>query len=78
MSDSNIRKMRLITKPTDVENEGYSCQVMYHLSKRVHSPENRSFWLEILYYPTLQKSNTATYKKYQSYSLTNGRAQDID
>ena len=77
MSDPNFLKMRLITKLTDVGNEGYSCQVMYHLGKRLRSPENRSFWLEILYYATLQ-INTATNKKYQSYSLTNGGAQDVD
>ena len=42
---------------TNVGNEGYSCHVMYHLSKRVHRLENRSFWLEILYYATLQNQH---------------------
>ena len=39
MYDSNLQKMRLITKPTNVGNKGHSCRVMYHLSKRVRSPQ---------------------------------------
>ena len=78
LSDPNLQKMRLITKPTNVRNEEYSYQVMYHLSERGYvAPKIGPSGWKILYYATLQ-INTATYKKYQSYNLTKGGAQDVD
>ena len=69
--------MRQIIQPT---NE-YSCQVMYHLSKRERSPNKlvlRHLTDVVICSTTLLYNQYCNSQNYQSYSLTNGGVQDVD